>query len=216
MPWLILEAKKITRNSSLKTIVHFGLADNFGLLHSGQIKSEIHTLLSIVKTLSPKVIVEIGTAAGGTLFMLSRVLEPKGILISIDLPYGKFGGGYHVWKIPLYKSFATEKQKIYLLRADSHKLMTFNKLKQLLDKQLVDFLFIDGDHSAKGVMKDFKMYSGLVKKGGLIAFHDIVSCGKSSDCKVDVFWNKIKRTYQHQEIIHDESQEWGGIGILKW
>jgi len=65
MPWLILEAKKITRNSSLKTIVHFGLADNFGLLHSGQIKSEIHTLLSIVKTLSPKVIVEIGTALVG-------------------------------------------------------------------------------------------------------------------------------------------------------
>ena len=215
MPWLVLEAKKIGRNSSLKTIVNFGMADNFGLLRSGQINSEIHALLSIVKALKPQVIVEIGTATGGTLFMLSRVLEPKGILISIDLPYGKFGGGYHVWKIPLYKSFATEKQKIYLLRVDSHKLMTLKKLKQLLDKQLIDFLFIDGDHSAKGVMKDFKMYSGLVRKGGLIAFHDIVSCSKSSDCKVDLFWNKIKRTHQYQEIINDKNQDWGGIGILK-
>jgi predicted O-methyltransferase YrrM len=38
----------------------------------------------------------------------------------------------------------------------------------------VDFLFIDADHSYEGVKKDFEMYSPLVRKGGIIAFHDII------------------------------------------
>ena len=37
----------------------------------------------------------------------------------------------------------------------------------------LDFLFIDGDHSYAGVKQDFEKYSGYVKRGGLIAFHDI-------------------------------------------
>jgi hypothetical protein len=34
-------------------------------------------------------------------------------------------------------------------------------------------LFIDGDHTYEGVRRDFEMYSPLVRKGGIIAFHDI-------------------------------------------
>jgi len=37
-----------------------------------------------------------------------------------------------------------------------------------------DFLFIDGDHTYEGVEGDFEMYSPLVRRGGIIAFHDIV------------------------------------------
>jgi predicted O-methyltransferase YrrM len=43
-----------------------------------------------------------------------------------------------------------------------------------------DFLFIDGDHTYQGVKQDFQMYSPLVKKGGIVAFHDIV---KQYACK---------------------------------
>ena len=38
----------------------------------------------------------------------------------------------------------------------------------------IDFLFIDGDHSYKGVTTDFRLYSPLVKDYGNIAFHDII------------------------------------------
>ncbi len=36
----------------------------------------------------------------------------------------------------------------------------------------IDILFIDGDHTYKGVINDFENYSKLVKKGGYIIFDD--------------------------------------------
>ena len=38
----------------------------------------------------------------------------------------------------------------------------------------VDFLFIDGNHSYEQVLADYLMYSPLVKRGGIIAFHDTI------------------------------------------
>ena len=39
----------------------------------------------------------------------------------------------------------------------------------------IDFLFIDGNHDLEVVMKDYELWSPLIKVGGLIAFHDVVS-----------------------------------------
>jgi predicted O-methyltransferase YrrM len=36
----------------------------------------------------------------------------------------------------------------------------------------LDFLFIDGDHAYDSVLKDWELYSTLIKKNGLVAFHD--------------------------------------------
>jgi predicted O-methyltransferase YrrM len=41
-------------------------------------------------------------------------------------------------------------------------------------RKRLDFLFIDGDHTYEGVKQDFEMYTPLVRKGGLVAMHDIV------------------------------------------
>lgn len=40
----------------------------------------------------------------------------------------------------------------------------------------LDFVFIDGDHSEVGVRNDFRLVAPSVKLGGLIAFHDLISC----------------------------------------
>jgi len=41
--------------------------------------------------------------------------------------------------------------------------------------QLIDLLFIDADHSNKGVSSDWRNWSPFVKKGGIIVFHDYYS-----------------------------------------
>ena len=38
----------------------------------------------------------------------------------LDLPGGGFGDGYVAWRSPVYRSFAMGKQRIELLRGDSH------------------------------------------------------------------------------------------------
>jgi len=177
-----------------------------------QVKSEIIEFFRVVQKLNPETVVEIGTANGGTLFLFANVTNPKRV-VSIDLPYGSFRDGYSFGKIPLYKSLG-KKGIIKLIRANSHNDSTFNKLKKELDNRQVDILFIDGDHTYEGVSKDFQMYSPLVKKGGIVAFHDIVIHDKSSGCEVSKFWNELKKSYRHREIFEDINQKWAGIGIL--
>jgi hypothetical protein len=65
-----------------------------------QVKSEILALCKVVQKRAPEVIVEIGTASGGTLFLFANITPAKKI-VSIDMPGGSFGGSYPFWKIPL-------------------------------------------------------------------------------------------------------------------
>jgi predicted O-methyltransferase YrrM len=179
-----------------------------------QVKSEIFNLMNRVKKIKPKIVCEIGTARGGVLYLLTRVSAPDAVIISIDLPQGKFGGGYSSGEIPLYSSFAKNNQKMHLIRDDSHKNETLEKVKSILKDKEIDFLFIDGDHTYDGVRKDFGMYKELVKKGGTIAFHDIVYGSEEKVGGVPIFWNKIKKEYNYQEIVEDHSQGGYGIGII--
>jgi predicted O-methyltransferase YrrM len=62
--------------------------------------------------------------------------------------------------------------------------------------------------------RDFEMYSSLVRKGGIIAFHDVVKHPPYVDCEVEKFWNEIKNNYKFEELVKDYNQNWAGIGIL--
>ena len=177
-----------------------------------QVKSEITDLCKFVHESNPKKMVEIGSASGGTLFLFSHVANPDKI-ISIDLPAGSFGGGYPFWKIPLFRSLA-KKNVIQLISSNSHQKETLEKVKTLLKDSEIDFLFIDGDHTYQGVKQDFQMYSPLVRKGGIVAFHDIVKHDPSSGCEVEKFWSEIKSSYKHIEFIENQNQKWAGIGVL--
>jgi predicted O-methyltransferase YrrM len=101
-----------------------------------------------------------------------------------------------------------------LLREDSHKEETVRKLKDILGGGMIDLLFIDGDHRYEGVRKDFEMYSPLVRKGGIIAFHDICPGPPDAVGGVPSFWKETMGKYQNMPIIKDQSQGGCGIGIL--
>ena len=134
------------------------------------------------------------------------------ILISIDLPGGKFGGGYSPFRIPIYKRFARDRQQLHLLRADSHAAPTLAETKRLLADRPIDFLFIDGDHTYNGVKQDWEMYSPLVRPGGLVVFHDIA--GDYAQAHVKSFWDTLKPNYSHHEYISNPSGQYG-IGVLR-
>ena len=82
---------------------------------------------------------------------------------------------YHVQTTTAIR-YKNRKQKLILIRDDSHKKSIINKVGNILNGEKLDFLFIDGDHEYEGVKKDYNNYSKYVKKGGLIAFHDICLC----------------------------------------
>jgi predicted O-methyltransferase YrrM len=214
--------KKANKCKSINDIVELSF-DIFGDLpfkyfkwtvRPGQVKEEITCLLEILAKRRPKAILEIGTANGGTLFLFARVSSPDGVIVSVDLPGGRFGGGYPEWRIPFYKSFATYKQKIFPIREDSHAPSTLGTVKTILEERKLDFLFIDGDHTYEGVKMDFEMYSKLVGKCGMIAFHDICPHPPETGCQVNKLWCEIRERYAHDEIIKDSKQDWAGIGVV--
>jgi predicted O-methyltransferase YrrM len=180
-----------------------------------QKRAEIHSLLSWVKQLSPQNVLEIGTNNGGTLFLWCRAASPTATIISIDLPQGKFGGGYSLRRVPYYKAFASARQRLRLLRADSHHPATLRKVERILEGKPLDFLFIDGDHTYDGVRQDFETYGKLVRPGGLVAFHDIVSADQAIGGEVARFWADLRQRFPVQEFIESPEQAMMGIGLLE-
>jgi len=193
---------------------------------SWQKKAEIASLLRLLEQSPPKRIAEVGTATGGTLFMLTQVAAPDATIVSVDLPGGRLGGAtssvrnrYPEWRARLYRGFGRDNQSVHVIRADSHDLSTVEDVRRRLPGGKVDFLFIDGDHSYEGVRRDFELYSPLAEAGALVAFHDIVPSvpdGHGDPGDVPLFWGEIKNA-QTVEAEFVEDPDWGscGIGVIR-
>ena len=182
-----------------------------------QDETEIKTLGERVHAIAPKVIVEIGTRGGGTLFLWSQSAQSLELLVSIDLPGGIHGGGYPSQRAKLYRQFTANRPncKLELLRCDSQTQATRAKLMELLQGRPIDFLFIDGDHRYAGVKKDYELYTDLVRPGGIFAFHDIRPNTKDESIQVFRLWDEIKAKIDHtEEIIHEPYSGRFGIGLV--
>src|SRR5260370_1087490 len=186
------------RPQSLEEIVDYG-RDRPVLM--GQVRSEILGLGNLLKEFVPKRSLEIGTNYGGTLLLLCALSAPKAKIISVDLPSGPFGGGYPKRKMPIFRQFPRHGQKLHLLRADSHAAETKEQVSRLLEGERLDYLFIDADHTYDGVRRDFEMYAPLVRSGGMIAFHDIVTHRKEARSEVEIFLNVRTQNEWHREFF---------------
>ncbi len=199
--------------------------DDFGItIEPGQVRPEICGLLEILRERPRRRILEIGTANGGSLFLIAQSASADARLISVDLHKGEFGGGYPAWKIPLYKAFTQRGQRLDLIRGDSHAPTTVESVQRLLAGEKLDFLFIDGDHTYEGVRQDFESYSPLVRSGGLVGFHDIAppSPGPAEEGgptllvgEVPQFWSEIRTRYPSTELIDPAGGGYFGIGLIR-
>lgn len=174
----------------------------------------------------PRVVVEIGTHAGGVFYGLCQIADPSALVVSIDLPAEEIGAD----KID-YSSKAVigdEKirahgqpgQEIHLIRGDSHSPESVAELEKILDGREIDVLFIDGDHTYDGVKQDYELYNGYVRPGGMVVFHDIIpiyehyaTIHNDGISEVDKFWAEVSKGRKTAEF-KAEPKIWGGIGVL--
>jgi predicted O-methyltransferase YrrM len=182
-------------------------------LRAHQVDQEILELIAELGRRDARRVVEIGTARGGTLFLLLRSLSEQARIVSVDLPGGAFGGGYPHWKAVLFHSLARRGQTLRLLRGDSHTESTRDQISTALGGG-ADFILIDGDHSYEGAKRDFELYRPLLSKRGFLAFHDIVPGPPEKVGGVPKLWAELKAQYPHRELVKDWGQGGYGIGLL--
>lgn len=178
-----------------------------------QIISEISVMADMLAARRPKVIVEIGTAKGGTLYLWTRLCQDGGLVISIDKP-GEMGSVRAVNR-SVYRTFGRERGvKVHTLPMDSHSPRTHHRLAQILGSQKIDFLFIDGDHSYQGVKADYEGYLPFMTTNGVIAMHDIAIPLTDSWIKVQQFWNELQAQGLNTRAIVASQGEKRGIGVV--
>jgi cephalosporin hydroxylase len=197
------------------SVIALMYSNAFKYVRPWQHREELLALARELERTKPRTVLEIGTASGGTLLLAACLADADALIVSIDLPFGPFGGGYPEWKSPLYTAFARNRQRIELIRGDSHSEDVFNRLERSLQGRAIDYLFIDADHSYEGVRRDFEMYRRLLAEGAMVVFHDIaLDRGRLQSHQVSTYWNEIKTGYAHREYIADPEQDKFGLGVL--
>lgn len=175
--------------------------------------SEIYQAAEFYKNLKAKNFMEIGTDQGGTFAIWSKLSAEDGIRISVDLPHGPYGvSSYDVTKRDEYlKSLGSN---VHTIHGSSHEIHIKEQVKNLLGETLLDFLFIDGDHTYEGVKQDYEMYKEFVKPGGWIGFHDIKNTEfhRNTNCRVDTLWEEIG---ENGVAFLDPDSQYGGIGFVQ-
>lgn len=185
-----------------------------GTITPYQNRWEIGELARRVRKLAPRTLLEVGTARGGTLFLLCQAAARDATIVSLDLPEGRNGGGFPKWKMPTYEAFARPGQKLLFVRGDSHDPKSRDKVVALMDARGIDFIMIDGDHSYEGVKADFALYYPLLSPGGLLAMHDILENPRDPSIDVHRFWLEVKDPYRTEEIVERPDQRNFGIGLV--
>jgi len=190
---------------------HFAFSSRFFGAH--QLQAEICALLDWAAEIAPRTVCEIGTAMGGTTYLLGQALPSVTRLLGVDL---------FVRRKQRLRFFARPDQRLTFFDGSSYDPMTVARVARDLGGEKLDLLFIDGDHSLQGVAKDFAAYRGFVRDGGIIVFHDVVQdyttrYGRRTPSYtggVPQFWREIKPLYQTREFIESPEQDGFGIGAL--
>jgi predicted O-methyltransferase YrrM len=184
--------------------------------------TELAGLLAVAAAWRPRVVWEIGTATGGTLWALAKTLRsPRGTglpavrFVSIDVPGGAFSGGATRDPdelVALITAAGGPESRLAIIHGDS-------RTVELPDEQ-PDFVLVDGDHSAEGVRADWERYAPLVRPGGIVAFHDILPHPPVTGVEVAPVWAEIAAAERWSfEIVDRMSKgpagnDWGGFGVV--
>lgn len=153
-------------------------------VHCVQIEAEFDWLLRIYRKLAPRHVLEIGAHVGGTLYHFMREAPPGSWFTEVSMACTPH--------IPTWVAWANERgHGLEALDGDS---TDPRNVEWMRSQAPYDFAFIDGSHWWEYVSKDWENVRTMVRKGGIIAFHDITDHGGMPNERVDVprLWKQIK------------------------
>ena len=208
--------------------------DMIGRVALNQAAQATHVLYIIRELLGNncKKVLDIGTLWGGSMMTMMQS-EYSSHFVSIDLFDGYYksttglsedpvcGGTNTIESVTKNVDKHNKHKHLYdLVEGSSHDTEVVDKVYSLLENS-VDILFIDGDHTKAGVIKDWQDYSGLVGKGGIVVFDDHWSGNLEQYAwRHKDHWTEPKAmdiVGAYKEISEDKSfkDNWKEIGLIE-
>lgn len=151
----------------------FGFPEKADGLHLQQDPEEYSQFVHFMATEVPaaKLALDIGIASGGqTKFLRDYYRVDKTIVVDIG-EHPKFRHWDRIKKM-------VKSEIVLELIEDSHKKSVREAIRGYAGQ--VDFTFIDGDHSYKGLKQDIDLAKTVTRKGALYVLHDTLAV---ADCK---------------------------------
>ena len=179
---------------------------------------ELEAILQMYQVLRPKKVLEIGSLYGGTLWHWIQKSVPGTVIVSVDkIPDNK----HHRASVVLeeHKQWAgwAETAQVEIVeivgRSDDLNVMSWVK-----EYQPFDFIFVDGGHEYDVVHADYNNYYPMLRKGGLMAFHDIAAPDRNTyNIDVGRWWrDMVASTLFTGKVMESITRpgKWG-IGIIQ-
>lgn len=158
----------------------------------------------VANIVQPRTVVEIGSLYGGTLWAWLQVPGVRSVTsVDLLLDYEPMRPGL----VEARKQWQGWSNRLHIVEGDSHAPETVRAVSDRTGAR-IDFLFIDGDHTYEGVSADFAAWSPLVRRGGLVAFHDTVPTDERHEPGVVQLVTELERRYLSLRFF-----EPGGAGI---
>ena len=170
-----------------------------------QWEPEFSTLLALYRNYKPKSVLEVGTYHGGTLYHWLQNSRKGTRIVSVD----SFVMG--VDNRHLYDDWNTSGADLHTVVGDSSNPDTIAAVEELGP---FEWLFIDGGHYYQEVKADWENYGPMVKRGGVVCFHDILTHPSWPSIEVGRLWEEIKQDHLTFEIVQNRKAAWGGIGVV--
>ena len=162
-------------------------------------KWEMCELLRELEIIAPvRTVLEIGTHTGNSLRVWRECLDPE-LLIGVQ----------DTDELSERTQFELN---VVAIRGRSQEERTYDRVRQSLSGQEIDFLYIDGDHTLKPLRQDWALYAPLVRPGGIAVLHDAVIRGNDT---VDVykFWPEVAAKYR-TKLLYDPIVPSTGAGVV--
>ena len=163
----------------------------------------------LVVNTKPRIITELGTHRGHSLFSFAQAVSDKKLktkLYGIDSWEGDVQAGFYGDKIL---------QQIKNVKNTYYKGLNINLIQKYFrdavsdfEDNSIDILHIDGLHTYEAVKQDYNDWLPKVKKDGIILLHDIAE--KKGDFGVYKLWDEIKeKDSGYLEFTHSH-----GLGVI--
>jgi cephalosporin hydroxylase len=156
---------------------------------------ELAEILAAVQDIDPRRLLEIGVGEGGTLWAWAQLGIPQVLAVTAPVPGPEW----------------VKHNGADLLFASSHSPQALEWVTGRLAGELLDVLYIDGDHTYEGCMADWVDYHPLVRPGGLVIFHDIYF---GMFPGVGQVWDEVSAGRQAYVIHAHSGDERPGAGII--